>query len=366
MTVEALATPTDTSTAAVVVADTSITPEVVSEDAAMDAVWDRLVTNNGAERENGRFVSPDPDKRAAAEAAKATPLEGGEGEVRADTSTVSADVPLPANWRGLEDTWGKLPADLRDPIAQHEAKLHKTLSEQGSALGLLKPLSEAASEFAEYFNGNLKGADGKPIVPADGIRYLANIQRMMDKDSEGTILSIIDTYGVRDKIAARLGIKADGTAAVADPNAALLAKIDRLEKHILENGLNPSKVEQIVDEREKKHQHEQEVVRLTSAKPLFSEIPDDDMVFYINKAWKTLGNDAAKSAVLDHAYNAAVEASPALRAKSQAAVKAANDTAAKAEAAKRGTSVNLKSTGTGTPRAVSEDEAMEAVWNKHH
>lgn len=361
MTVEALAD-TSTQVAQPAVIQTDTTP--VSEDAAMDAVWDRLVTSNGAERENGKFVSPDPEKRAAAEAAKDTPLEGGEGEAQADTSTVAADAPLPANWNGLDEVWAKIPVDARTAIAEHQQQQHAKLSDMGRKVATYEPLQQAASEFAEYFNGNLKGADGKPIQAADGIRYLANIQRMMDKDSEGTILSIIDTYGVRDKIAARLG----GTAAApaADPNAALLDKIDRLEKHILTNGLDPSKVEQIVDRRESKRQHEEEVIRLTSAKPLFSKIPDARMVFFINEAWTKLGDTADKAAVLDHAYNAAIEADPALRAQSEAAKKAAADTAAKAEAAKRGTSVNLRSTGTGAPRTVSEDEAMEEVWRKHH
>lgn len=362
MTVEALADTTSSQVVEPAVIQTDTAP--VSEDAAMDAVWDRLVTSNGAERENGRFVSPDPEKRAAAEAAKATPLEGGEGEAPADTSTVTADVPLPANWNGLDEVWAKVPADARSAIAEHQQQQHAKLSDMGRKVATYEPLQAAASEFAEYFNGNLRGSDGKPIAPADGIRYLANIQRMMDKAPEDTLLSIIDTYGVRDKIAARLGAKAGD--APANTESRLLQEIADLKQAIAANRFDPAIVEKVVDEKAAKSKHEEEVIRLTSAKPFFSEIPDEDMVFYINKAWKALGNDAAKSAVLDHAYNAAIEASPALRAKSQAAKTAANDTAAKAEAAKRGTSVNLKSTGTGTPRTVSEDDAMEEVWRRHH
>lgn len=365
MTVEALATPVDTSAA--VIADAAVidasADTALTEDQQMDAVWNRMARDNGAERENGRFVSPDPEKRAAANTE--TPPEGGEGEATpVDTSTVATDAPLPANWRGLEDTWSKIPAELRETIAAHEGKLHKTLSDQGSQLGVLRPLQEAASEFAEYFNGSLKGADGQPINPADGIRYLANIQRAMDQDAPKTILSIIDTYGAREAIAAALGVKVDGAQAT-DTNTALLAKIDRLER-VIQDANDPSKIEQVVDRREAKRQHEEEVSRLTSAKPLFSKIPEARMVFFINEAWDLLGQDATRSAVLDHAYNAAIEADPTLRAQSEAAKKAAEDAAAKAEAAKRGSSVNIKSTGTGAPRKVSEDEAMEEVWAKYN
>jgi hypothetical protein len=356
VTVEEFATSTaDTTPAAVI--EAPVADVVLSEDDQLESAWSKLHPQDRVERgDNGKFVSPNADTE--------TPPEGGEGEAAVDASTVPADVPLPANWQGLDETWAKIPADARAAIAEHQQQQHAKLSDMGRKVSQFEPLQVAASEFAEYFNGNLKGADGQPINPADGIRYLANIQRMMDKDAPSTILQIIDTYGARETIAAALGVTADGTAPATDTNTALLAKIDRLEQTL--KGVNdPSKIEEIVERRETKRQHEEEVRRLTSAKPLYSEIPEEDMVFYINKAWKKLGDGATKAAVLDHAYNAAVEADPALRAKSQAARKAAEDTAAKAEAAKRGASVNVKSTASGASRTVSEDDAMEEVWRKH-
>lgn len=355
MSTEAIA-PADTTIPAAVVADA--TPAVVSEDQQLESAWAKLHPQDRVERgDGGKFVSP-------AKPNTETPPEGGEGGA-APAEASAADVPLPANWNGLDEVWGKIPADARAAIAEHQQQQHAKLSDMGRKVAQYEPLQQAAAEFAEYFNGSLKDANGQPINPADGIRYLANIQRMMDKDAESTILSIIDTYGVRDKVAARLGVKA-GEAPANDQTTTLLDKIDRLEKHILANGLDPSKVEQIVDRREQQRAHEEEVIRLTSAKPLMSEIPEKRMVFFINEAWEKLGPDATKAAVLDHAYNAAIDADPALRAKSQAATQAAKDAAAKAEAAKRGTSVNVKSTGTGAPRVVSDDDAMEEVWRKHH
>lgn len=358
MTVEELAAPVDTGAAAAVadgaLADAALNNDsAVTEDDQLESAWAKLHPQDRVERAaDGKFTNTK------------TPLEGGEGgEQQADASTVAADVPLPANWNGLDEVWAKIPADARTAIAEHQQQQHAKLSDMGRKVAAYEPLQQAASEFAEYFNGELVGADGKPISPADGIRYLANIQRMMDRDAPKTILSIIDTYGAREAVAALLGVQAGDKP--TDTNAALLAKIDRLER-TLQGANDPSKIEQVVDRREAQRQHEQEVIRLTSAKPLFSKIPEARMVFFINEAWDKLGDSASKSAVLDHAYNAAIEADPALRAQSQAATKAAEDTAAKAEAAKRATGVNLKSTGTGTPRVVSEDEAMEEVWRKHH
>lgn len=369
MTVDLATTDTSTTVDPAIVATTEAGTDQsapLSEDAAMEAVWDKLVVSNGAERENGKFVSPDPEKRAAAEAAKQAPLEGGE-EGDAAASTV-ADVPLPANWAGKDGLWAKLPADVKAEIAEHQTAQHAKFSDMGRKVATYEPLQQAASEFAEYFNGNLKGSDGKPIAPADGIRYLAGIQRAMDRDPVNTILSIMDTYQARDKVAALLGVKAaDGAQPdqVGAQLSAALAKIDRLESHLSALS-DPSRIEKVVDEKTDRLRHEQEVSRLTASKPLYAEIPEEDMVFYINKAWKTLGQDAQIGAVFDHAYTAAIEANPALRAKSQAASKAANDDAAKAEAAKRGNSVNVKSTASTKPAKQSEDDAMEEVWRKHH
>lgn len=348
-------------------------PAAFDADAAMDKVWDRLQVNNGADRaDNGKFTSPNQDKTedqaAASEENTEKPLEGGEEEgAEADHAAVAADVPLPANWVGKDELWGKLTPEVRAEIAEHQREQHAKLSDYGRKVASYQPLSEAAEEFAEYFNGNLKGADGQPINPADGIRYLANIQRQMDRDPVSTALSIIDTYGVREKIAAQLGVKAeDGQQ--PDTSArenALLQKIDRLEAAIRETS-DPSRIEQVIEKKQNEAKHRDEVSRLMDpkSKPLIEKIPEKRLVYFINEAWETLGADATKDKVFDHAYNAAVEADPALRALSKAATSAAEDKAAKAEAAKRANGVNLKSSSAGKARTLTEDEQLEAKWQE--
>lgn len=357
--------------------DTSINsgvePAVISEpssipadDQAMNDVWDRLVTNNGAERENGRFVSPDPEKRAAAEAsANEPPAQVGEGGEPADASTVSTDVPLPPNWHGKDDLWAKIPADVRAEVAAFQNEQHAKLSDLGRKVAAFEPLNGVGSEISGYLQQAAQRAgaayDG-PRTAAEGVSYLFNIQRMMDADPVSTIMQIADTYGTREQLAAALGVNA---APAADTNSALLAKIDRLEAAIRQ-GTDPSQIEQVVDRREEQRRHDEEVSRLTTSKPLYSKIPEARMVFFINEAWDKLGPTATKAAVFDHAYTAAVEADPALRAQSMAAKTAANDTVAKAEAAKRGTAVNIRSTAPSKPARQSEDSALEEVWAKHH
>ena len=339
-----------------------------SDDAEMSAVWDRLMVNNGADRaDDGKFQSADPEKR---EAARTVPLEGGsEGEAAADTSTVTADVPLPPNWQGRDALWAKLPADVKAEVAAFQSEQHAKFSDMGRKLAAYEPLGSVGAEITDYLRQAAErsgGAYDGPQSAAEGVAYLFNIQRMMDADPSSTILQIMDTYGVRDQIAAMLGGQSsEGADSSPGRENALLAEIRRLES-IVRQSADPQRIEQIVDQKTARQAHDAEVSRLLASKPLANEIEPDDLVFFINKAWKALGPDAAKSAVFDHAYNAAVEASPTLRAKSSAAVEAARDASQKAQGAKRATSVNVTSTGPAKPRIPTEDELLEAAWDKAH
>lgn len=337
-----------------------------SLDDALDGIWDRAYVTNGADRgEDGKFKSSNPAEEPAPEGetettkpaepeAEAGSLEGETGEGQEDGST-PADVPLPANWRGLEATWEKVPTELRQSIADHETKLHKTLSEQGSLIGTLKPLQEAASEFAEYFNGNLKGADGQPINPADGIRYLANIQRSMDTNPKETLLSIAETYGLSEDLAKHFGGQVQSVPA---DQRALLNEISELKRTV--SGLrDPGNIEQVLDKRDL----EQELSRFSQEKPLWSHV-EADLPFFITKARTQLGESAGRTAVLEKAYDLAIQADPALRAQVEAAKPAAKDnSAAKAEAAKRANGVNVTSTSSGKPKEPSLDERLEQIWD---
>lgn len=362
MTVEAAA---DTTSALPVDTGTTMPPvdtSAPSEDEVMQQVWDRLHPQDRVERgDGGKFTARDQADGAE------PPLEGGEEGNAAGASTVPSDVPLPANWVGKDALWAKLPADVKQEIADHQKDQHAKLSDMGRKVAAFEPLSAVGADVQAYLQAAAEkaGADYQgPKSAAEGISYLFNIQRMMDRDPVNTMLSIIDTYGAREKIAAALGA-ATGEGKPGDVNQALLDKIGRLEAQL--SALNdPSRIEQVLDRRESKRQHEDEVSRLAQSKPLYAEIPDEDMVFFIQKAWKALGQDATKQAVFDHAYAAAIEASPTLRAKAQAADMAAKDASQKAGAAKRGASVNVKSSGPSATRKRSDDELMQEVWDKHH
>lgn len=361
--VEALEQTTTIDTGAIIApADTS-TETAPSLDEDLGSVWDRNYVTNGADRgEGGKFTSPNAETNtdaATTQEPETASLEGetaGEGQVDGSTPV---DVPLPANWQGKEElaaVWGAIPADKRAIVAQHQQELHSRMSDMGRQVSTYKPLQEAASEFAEYFNGNLKSADGQPINPADGVRYLANIQRAMDKQPLDTLLSIAETYNLQDALAQKFGGQVQS---VPQDQKLLLNEIAEL-KRALQGRNGSAEIEQVLEARELKT----EARRLRESEPLVAEIPDHRWEFFVKEGLQTLGEGASLEAVFKYAVNAAVEADPALRAKTQAAKAATNGNAQKAEEAKRATSVNVTSTSTGKARQPSLEDELGAIWDK--
>ncbi|TIQ92416.1 hypothetical protein, partial [Mesorhizobium sp.] len=51
----------------------------VADDAALEAIWNKHERDNGAERDQGKFASPDPARKSAAEVTAEPAVAGGDG-----------------------------------------------------------------------------------------------------------------------------------------------------------------------------------------------------------------------------------------------------------------------------------------------
>ncbi|NKL37487.1 hypothetical protein GFL49_27730 [Rhizobium leguminosarum bv. viciae] len=355
MSVEELNAPLNDSAAT----DTGTTNTDNNEDDALGAVFDRLDRDNGAARgEGGKFTSNQPNDAGAGK----EPLEGGGGEekVVGDTSTPPTDVPLPSSWRGKEDLWAKVPAELKTDLRAHQEELHKTLSTQGQLISAYKPLSDVISNYKEYFGGE-KGN----YKPHEAVEYLFNLQRGMDENPIETLLTIADNYELRPQLAKMFG----GAAGEGDNNPnVLLAKISQLENTIRSMG-DPSQIDQRIS---KKLSEERElgsvnelISRVSKDMPLYDQIPEPDLVTFIHFAREKLGGSASQEAVLQRAYDMAVNADPDLRAKAAALKTAAAGDPERVAAAKKANQANLRSTSTGKNRELTEEEELGAVYDKH-
>ena len=215
----------------------------VNDDAALEAIWNKNERDNGAARENGKFASTKPEDQAAQ--AATDPLEGGKGEEKPVVSSTpdAAAVPLPANWRGMEETWEKIPAELRGSIAAKEQELQSTLSEQGRQLSAFKPVGEVIQKYGRFFStdSGYKMEDGTVPTPAQGIEYLFTVQDQLEKNTVPTLIEIIDRYGARDQIAAAFGQAPQGDSELRREIAGL--------KALLANANNPANIDQRIDQK---------------------------------------------------------------------------------------------------------------------
>lgn len=356
------------------VSDAALTNDnAVSEDSALEAIWNKSERDHGAEREAGKFASPDPEKRTAAAEARndAAGAVAKGGEPAGDGLTPGAgSVPLPDNWKGIQGAdavkgaWEKTPAEVRAFVAQREQELQGRLSDHGRQLSAFKPIQDVIEKNGKYFEptSGYKMPDGKVVSPPQAIEFLFNVQNDMDAAPVPTIMAIIDRYGVRDKIAAAFG------QTVQQGESELRQEIAGL-KQMLASVHNPASIDdrinQKLQERGEQQSAAEELTRLSADKPLYSEIPEVDMVESIHKARRKLGDAASKEAVFGLAYDMAVNADPDLRAKAAAAKPAATNGAAKVEGARRAAAVNIPSTTSGKGRVLTEDEELGAVYDRN-
>lgn len=336
----------------------------MADDDAMGAVWDRMERDNGSDRENGRFVSVDPEKRTAdAGAGEGNEQEGGP---ETGSSTPATSAPLPGNWTGLDEVWNKIAPEDRAKIAAVQNDLQAKLSDQGRAIAAFKPMQEVIERQKDYFDGRYKNADGSGITPTQAVEFFFNVQRELDKDPIAGLINIADRYGARDQLAAALGKAPAGDGQQGD--AALRAEITSLRRQV-QDLLNPASIDarisQKFSEKAAADAADEEVSRLAKDKPLYSEIPEEDMVTAIHRARRKLGDAASKQAVFDLAYDIAVHADPDLRAKAAAAKPAAGQNQRKVEEARRAAGVNVTSTSSGKARNLTEDEELAEVYDRN-
>lgn len=342
---------------AVIETPSEATETVVSEDDAMSAIYDKLVTNNGADRAgDGKFKSP------KAESVVPAPVDGSPGgEEGAADEPVEADagvqqVPAaPSHLPGeIKAAWDKMPPEAQKAFAEYTGQQDKKFSELGRELQKYKPVNDVVNEFGEYFDGTKGRHD-----PAQAMRALFNIQRNMDTDPVGTLYKIAQTYGIHDQLF-------QGNADSSREISSLTQTIQQLRQQVsqLADG------DYIQDQFSRFN--EQESVNRTiedfAKSATFYADVEDALPSFIDLARSRLGDTAKPGELLKTAYDMAVNAIPEVRAKVKATeqVDVANKPDSKrAESAKRAASINVRSNGTGKQSFSTEEEAMAAVYDKH-
>jgi hypothetical protein len=342
-------------------ADTTAVPDLDTE---LGNIFDRNHVTNGADRENGRFVSPDPEKReqekpSETEGASSPPVTQSEGE---QTEAVVAAVAPPPTWQHKTDQWAKLPADMQAVVAEIENGLQTKLSDMGRQLSTVRPVADVLKANEHLYNQ--RQVNGRPVSAHEAVAFLFGAQERLDNPATRSqeLVRIIDSYGARQELASLLGVQSSPDA----NTQALLREITGLKQQLGQNA-NPQQITALIDQKINETRAVSEAQATFTAfaakNPLVSQIPDDVFVDFIGLARKRMPETASYDAVLERAYDMAVNADPALRVKSAAKAAPVVDVK-KAEEAERATSVNLKSTSTGKDRPLSLDDELSRQYDR--
>lgn len=340
--------------------------DIPGDDDAMGAVFDRLVTQNGADRgEGGKFTSP-----AAAEGAQGgeqppagtLPPEGGEGAASSPVTAAPAHLP-----QALKAEWEKMPEVARAEVAKLTTEWDRKFGEIGKQYGAVKPIADkimgAATQFPEF-----KGFTADQI--ADGALQLAAVQARLERGPESavsTIMEVAKAYNVLPLLAQAFGQQ--GQQGDGQQVAQLQQHIARLEQQIARSA-NPEFIREQITSTMTERETET-VVRAFAAKDGVKDYWAD-VEAQIPRFIQVVQGDPASQEksveeILTEAYDMAINALPDVRAKVRAAeakATAAQPDPKKTEAAKRAASINVPSTTSGKERVMTEDELLAAAYDR--
>ncbi|MCA0000954.1 MULTISPECIES: hypothetical protein [unclassified Mesorhizobium] len=323
----------------------------ISEDEALGALYDEAEQEDDAgptRDQGGKFTAAD-GKTAADNASLEGEGKGEAGDDAAGSTLAASVVPLPANWNGMDADWAKIPPDVQAKIAARDTDIHKRMSDQGRQLTAFQPIAESIERNKDLLAGKTT-PDGRPFTAPAAIDALLNAQRRLETNPVAGLLEIAQRFGVIEQIAQVLA----GQAKVpADRQTAALGAAD--VERIVREKMNESATASAM---------EAELSRLSKDKPLYSEIPEEDMVHSISKARAKLGDSASPEALFDLAYDIAVNADPDLRTKAASLKTAAAHDPKRTADAKRANSVNVTSKSTGKSRELTEDEKLSALYDE--
>lgn len=301
----------------------------------MGAIWDKYQGE----------IEPEAVEEAPVEA----PVEP-EKAPETTLAAIEAPTDLPA---AIKAKWAEIPEEAREAVlASHRAMAGK-LTEQGRVTQAAKPVYDVLLQAAREIPSM---QDMTPAQIAHDVFQMARVQGMLNTDPVGTLLQIAQEHNALDALAARFS----GQAPQAD--AGLAKHIQALQAQIAQLA-DPATVDRRVEQTLTQREISRTVEEYASAKEHWADV-EPILPQFIAMAQQGQGDGASAKDILDAAYDMAIHAIPALRAKVTAAAAPATDprlTAAQMKAK----SVNVVSRPSGQSRAMSEREAMAAVWDKY-
>lgn len=310
-------------------------------DAAMAAIYEK-------------HMSGEADADAPVIEGEAEIAPEGEADAQVPQAPVVSEPPseLPAS---VKAEWANMTPAMQEAVKSSHIDMGRRMTEMGRVVQGAKPVYDVLIEAARTIPTmeNLT-----PAQIAKDVFTTAQMLGAMRTNPVETLLQVAQQYGALDGLVARLqGQPVNNTGSqMAEENRQLRAHISQnySEQAIqarIDQGIKQALDFQASEAMVDKYAGQQEFWG-----DVYPYIPQMIAIVQQNKP------NASPQDVLAEAYDMAVHANPATRAK--AAAKAPDPALQKAQ--RVATSVNVKSVPNGKVRYASEDEALAAIWDKHN
>jgi len=323
-----------------------------TEDPSMEAELSALYDKMTAEEEpDAAEEQPETEEVAETEAVEESEAEE-ESEPEPEIEVPSG---LPSD---LQKQWAKLPEEAREAVLKDREGLHRKLSDMGRQVQGIAPIRDSLVQAVEKFPFL---ADMKPQDVANQVFQLASIGQELRQNPGQTLAKLAKQHGAEKALVQAL----QGQEITQDAQyvTSLQNHIQQLEQRLARVS-DPEYLQQQVTQITSQQQVQNSVEEFASNSEHWGEV-EDHMPAYIQVARAKLGESAAPVAVLELAYNKAVEDFVGTKAPQAPADEAESapdpEKTAKALKAK---SVNVSSKSTGKPRPLSEEEELALVYDK--
>jgi hypothetical protein len=273
-------------------------PELVSLEDELGAVWDKHQVNGVDRAEDGKFTN------------------GKEPEVVQPPPEPVKVVDPPQSWTSEQRThWAKLPPETQEYILQRESEAHKAITSYGERVKSYEPLERIITQHRQSFER--RGLDA-----ARAVETLFSAQDALDRNPVDGLINIGLSYGI-DLRPAFNGQQ--GSIPAADPRVGQLeSRLSQWEQHLTQ--------QQRAEAERQTAEAESTLNAFSKDKPYFQDV----------RAMMASFMRDGHADNLQAAYDMAVNASPQTRERIQADQRKAKEEERKAEEAKRDAAARLK------------------------
>ncbi|MGB1215036.1 MAG: hypothetical protein ACPG4X_16840 [Pikeienuella sp.] len=320
-------------------------PAEMTEDQELDAVYDRVNEESAPEDE----APEQPEDEA--------PVEEQVEEEPAPEIEVPTGLP-----EGLRNEWSKIPETARNEIIADRDGLHRHLSEMGRQVKSIAPIRDTLVQAIE---SHPHLADMKPDQVAGELLELAGHSARFVSDPIGTMMGLVKQHGLEQAMSQALS--GQDVTQEAQHSADLHNEIKSLKQQ-LQRAVDPNYLRDQVTQITSQERTVSDVQKFADSAEHWADV-ENHIPLFIPVVQQKLGESAAHGAVLEAAYNMAIET---FKPDAKASPKVAADEAApepdpeKAAQALKAKSVNVSGKPTGKPRPMTEDEQLDAAYERAH